>query len=75
MNILAQKNSDESKRFGAHVAALLMASFFFVACDGANQGVQIGTGQSPDPVAIDFQIAYIKAPLPVDDQGEYIQTD
>ncbi|MGY8794967.1 MAG: TolB family protein, partial [Woeseiales bacterium] len=45
------------------------------ACDGANQGVQIGNGQTPDPVAIDFPIAYIKAPLPVDDNGDLVQTD
>ena len=38
-------------------------------------GVQIGTGQSPDPVVIDFPIAYIKAPLPVDDNGVFEQQD
>ena len=75
MNILAQRKSDGSKRSGMQTAALLIALFSIVACDGANQGVQIGTGQAPDPVAIDFPIAFIKAPLPVDDQGEFVQTD
>ena len=45
------------------------------ACDGANQGVQIGTGQDPDPVVIDFPIAYVKQPIPVDDNGEFEQQD
>lgn len=51
------------------------ASLLVVACDGANQGVQIGNGQTPDPVVVDFPIAYIRAPIPVDDNGEFEQTD
>ncbi len=66
---------DGSNRFGGHFVALLAAAFAIAACDGANQGVQIGNGQAPDPVIVDFPIAYIKAPLPVDDQGEFAQTD
>ena len=46
-----------------------------MACDGANQGVQIGDGQSPDPVAVDFPIAYIRVPVPVDDNGAFEQMD
>jgi hypothetical protein len=75
MNILAQRKSGGSKCFGVRTAVLLMALFSIVACDGANQGVQIGTGQAPDPVSIDFPIAFIKAPLPIDEDGEFIQTD
>ncbi len=75
MNTLAQRKTDGSKRIGVLTATLLMALLSIVACDGANQGVQIGTGQSPDPVAIDFPIAFIKAPLPIDDEGEFVQTD
>jgi len=37
--------------------------------------VQLGTGQDPDPVVIDFPIAYIRAPLPVDDNGVFQQQD
>jgi hypothetical protein len=54
---------------------LLVAALVIAACDGANQGVQLGNGQAPDPVVVDFPIAYIKEPLPVDDQGEFVQTD
>ena len=45
------------------------------ACDGANQGVQIGNGQNPDPVVIDFPIAYVRAPLPIDENGMFEQQD
>jgi hypothetical protein len=38
-------------------------------------GVGIGTGQDPDPVVIDFPIAYIRAPIPTDDNGDFQQTD
>ena len=57
------------------LAALISVAAVFTACDGANQGVQIGTGQNPDPVVIDFPIAYVKQPIPVDDNGEFEQQD
>ncbi len=60
---------------GLRTVLTICASLFIVACDGANQGVQIGNGQTPDPVVIDFPIAYIRAPIPVDDNGEFEQTD
>lgn len=54
---------------------LLSCAAAIVACDGANQGVQIGSGQSPDPVVVDFPIAYIRVPVPVDDDGAFEQMD
>ena len=75
MSMLSQIKMDGSSRLGKHVVAIIAAAFVIAACDGANQGVQIGNGQTPDPVIVDFPIAYIKAPLPVDDQGEFVQTD
>ena len=53
----------------------MFVTVLFAACDGANQGVQIGTGQNPDPVVIDFPIAYIKAPIPTDNNGIFQQSD
>jgi hypothetical protein len=50
-------------------------SLVIAGCDYANQGVQLGNGQSPDPVVIDYPIAYIKAPLPVDANGDLVQSD
>ena len=59
----------------AVLPAALSVLMALAACDGANQGVQIGNGQTPDPVVIDFPIAYVKAPIPADDNGEFEQTD
>ena len=56
------------------MVALSMACVLLVACS-KGEGVQLGTGQDPDPVVIDFPIAYIKSPLPVDDDGEFQQQD
>jgi Hydrazine synthase alpha subunit middle domain len=57
----------------------LMALFALVLLVGActkGEGVQLGTGQTPDPVVIDFPIAYIKEPLPpLDNNGDFIQPD
>ena len=75
MSMLSQIGLDGSHRMGRRIVALVSVAFAIAACDGANQGVQLGNGQAPDPVVIDFPIAYIKAPLPVDDQGEFVQID
>ncbi|MBU2675757.1 MAG: PD40 domain-containing protein [Gammaproteobacteria bacterium] len=56
------------------MVALSLACVFLAACSKGD-GVQIGTGQDPDPVIIDFPIAYIKSPLPVDDNGAFQQQD
>jgi len=34
-----------------------------------------GTGQNPDPVVADFPIAYIKSPIPLNDQGNPVSSD
>ena len=54
--------------------AFLCVSMALAAC-GSGDGVSIGDGQDSDPVVIDFPIAYIRAPLPVDDDGEFEQSD
>ncbi len=73
MNWLSRNQKEGS--LSSRTAALLLVSVLVVACDGANQGVQIANGQTPDPVVIDFPIAYIRAPIPVDDNGDFQQTD
>jgi hypothetical protein len=75
MNTLAQNKLDGSTLKGVRLIALLATAVVFAACDGAGQGVQLGNGQSPDPVVIDYPIAYIKSPLPVDDNGDLVQSD
>jgi len=76
MTMLARNETDGSTGKGMRLLAFLVVSFSLISCDGANQGVQIGNGQSPDPVVIDFPIAYIKAPLVFDENdGTLVQTD
>ena len=75
MNGKSRRIRDASARLATRLAAILSVSVPLAACDGANQGVQIGTGQNPDPVVIDFPIAYVKQPIPVDDNGAFEQQD
>ncbi len=75
MTMLTHTKLDGSNSLARRTMVLLVAALVIVACDGANQGVQLGNGQAPDPVVVDFPIAYIKEPLPVDDQGKFVQTD
>lgn len=46
---------------------LFCAAAWLTACGGSDGSVGVGTGQDPDPVALDFPIAYTKGPL-LDDQ-------
>jgi len=45
--------------------------FLLVGCGGSDGSVGVGSGQDPDPVAIDFPIAYTKGPL-FDDQMQLL---
>ena len=67
----------QSKAFATsatRTVALSLVCITIAACSKGD-GVQIGTGQTADPVVIDFPIAYIKAPLPTDDNGVFEQQD
>ncbi|MGB5245305.1 MAG: hypothetical protein WBN34_02065, partial [Woeseia sp.] len=55
-------------------AVALCAAVLLAGC-GAGDGVSIGSGQDPDPVILDFPIAYVRAPLPVDGQGNFQSSD
>ena len=61
-------------RHGFRIAALIAAAAIAAACSQGD-GVSIGTGQDPDPVVVDFPIAYIRAPIPTDDNGNFEQED
>ncbi|NIL95077.1 MAG: hypothetical protein GTO71_11740 [Woeseiaceae bacterium] len=65
---------NRQSRHGFRFAALITASAAIAACSQGD-GVSIGTGQDPDPVVIDFPIAYIRAPIPTDDNGDFEQDD
>jgi len=75
MNRQSKPRKDGKYFAAARLAVVLTVSAAIAACDNANDGVQIGTGQDPDPVVIDFPIAYIKTTIPVDDNGVFMQTD
>ncbi len=55
--------------------AVLLGSLLLVACGGGSGeggGLSIGASQSPDPVVVDFAIAYVRRPLVVDDAGALV---
>jgi hypothetical protein len=60
----------------ATFALLPLLSILVSACGGGQpDGISIGSGQDPDPVIVDFPIAYIRAPVPVDGNGMFEQRD
>ncbi len=73
MNMATRLRREGSFARGRLQAAVLSVSVLLVACDG--EGVQLGDGQDPDPVVIDYPIAYVRAPLPLDDNGVFEQQD
>ena len=75
MKRLSQLNKDTFARKALRRVVLIGATAAMAACGGSGDGVSIGTGQDPDPVVIDFPIAYIRAPIPVDDNGDFEQQD
>ncbi len=75
MNERTQHIEEGSLQARLLTAALLAVVFLIGACS-SGEGVQLGNGQQPDPVVIDFPIAYIKEPAPaLDDNGDMVQPD
>ena len=74
MKDMTQKIETRILRLAKRGFAFLCVSIALAAC-GSGDGVSIGDGQDSDPVVIDFPIAYIRAPLPVDEDGEFEQSD
>ncbi len=75
MNKQSRQNRDVSCRMTARFTVLLTSALLFAACGGGSGGVSIGGGQDPDPVILDFPIAYVRAPIPVDGNGNFVQQD
>ena len=63
-----------ARAFGS-CAALLLVVIFLPGCGGSGGGVDLAGGQGPDPVIVDIPIAYVKRPVPVDDQGNVVPSD
>src|SRR5210317_2645994 len=74
MNRLLRQFSKGSASKAIRMVALSFACIAMAACSKGD-GVQLGDGQDPDPVVVDFPIAYIKSPLPTDDNGIFEQQD
>ncbi len=74
MNRLTRQTMDGFVKNGFRGTVLIVAAAAIAACSSGD-GVSIGTGQDPDPVVIDFPIAYIRAPIPEDDNGDFEQND
>jgi len=75
MNRLTRQTKDDCTKATMRAVILLFATAVIGACGGSGDGVSIGTGQDPDPVVIDFPIAYVRAPIPTDDNGDFEQRD
>jgi len=74
MNRLLRHTREGYAKWILRFAALISTMSITAACSSGD-GVSIGTGQDPDPVVIDYPIAYIRAPIPVDDNGVFQQQD
>jgi hypothetical protein len=77
MNRLSRNTKEgiAQKAFRSAALILTVSATAIIAACSQGDGVSIGTGQDPDPVVIDFPIAYIRAPIPTDDNGDFQQTD
>jgi len=58
-----------------NLMAPLATLLALAACGGSGDGVSIGSGQDQDPVVVDFPIAYVRAPITVDNQGQFQPSD
>lgn len=74
MNGLSRQLTKGSTGTVTRTVALSLACIAIAACS-KGEGVQLGTGQNPDPVIVDFPIAYVKAPLPTNNNGDFEQQD
>ena len=75
MNSLLNQTKDASATRAPFLAAMVSVSMLLAACSG--DGVDIASGQNggSDPVLVDYAIAYIKAPLPMDDDDDAMEDD
>lgn len=67
------RQSHHSLYFLATLVFPLLSGLMFIlaGCGGSISG----NDQNPDPVVADFPIAYVKRPVPVDDQGNPVSSD
>jgi hypothetical protein len=73
MNSLARKILPGFKKSGYRT--MVLVSLLALAGCGGDSGIDIGGGQSADPVLVDYPLFYVKRPLPLADDGELLQMD
>ncbi len=58
-------------------ATLAVLAITLAGCGGSegDGDIGFGSGQDPDPVVVDFPIAYVKRTLPVDENAEPVEQD
>lgn len=67
-------DGSSAERFQGRWVSLLLLSAMLAAC-GEDGSVGVGSGQDPDPVVLDFPIAYTKGPLLDTDMQAQVNTD
>ncbi|MCH7503140.1 MAG: hypothetical protein IIA10_07290 [Proteobacteria bacterium] len=75
MNKRSRQNTNATHRPTARFAVLLTSALLIAGCGGGSGSISIGGGQNPDPVILDFPIAYVRAPIFVDANGNFVQQD
>ncbi len=65
MHTLRREFARTARPAGSAAAALLV--LLAAGCSSSDGGGSIspGSGQSPDPIVLDFPVAYVKRPLPM----------
>ena len=75
---MSKQAPNKAGHLGPRFHAVATGTMFalLTACGGGGDGsVGVAGGQDPDPVILDFPIAFVKRPVPVDEDGLLIQDD
>ena len=75
MSSYAKATFEAAGRPWKGLAVAVLSASILAACSGGDGSVGVGSGQDPDPVAVDFPIAYTKGPLFDEDDMLQVSTD
>ena len=75
MDKAATVNRIRTKCVRALMVPLVLAVATACSSGGEGDTVGFGSGQAPDPVALEFPIVYAKRPIPLDDTGALVEED
>jgi hypothetical protein len=60
-------------KISRRVVYAALGAAIVVGCSGGGGGFGSGTQQTSDPLVVDFPIAYVKRPVPLDDMGDPVE--